>query len=39
MSEIRQDVVYAEAEEGYAALSTLLGHDKYFFNHEYSLCP
>lgn len=39
MSEIREDVIYAEAEEAYAALSTLLGQDKYFFNQEYCLFP
>jgi hypothetical protein len=35
MSEIREDVLYAEAEEGYAALSTLLGGDRYFFNQKH----
>ena len=35
MSEIREEVIYTEAGEGYAALSTLLGQDKYFFNQEY----
>ena len=39
MSEIREDVIYTEAEEGYAALSTLLGQDKYFFNQEHCLFP
>ena len=34
LSEIRGDVIYAEAEEGYSALSTLLGEHKYFFNEE-----
>jgi hypothetical protein len=39
MSELREDLIYAEAEEGYAALSTLLGQDKYFFKQEYNLYP
>jgi len=30
--EIREEVLYAEAEEGYAALSRLLGENTYFFN-------
>lgn len=34
MGEIRGDVLYAEAEEGYAALSTLLGNDTYFFKER-----
>jgi hypothetical protein len=34
LSEIREDVIYAEAEEGYSALSTLLGEHKYFFNER-----
>lgn len=32
IGEIRGDVLYAEAEEGYAALSTLLGGAEYFFD-------
>ena len=36
MGEIRGDVLYAEADEGYAALSTLLGNDRYFFNERYT---
>jgi hypothetical protein len=34
LSEIRGDVIYAEAVEGYAALSTLLGQHKYFFDEQ-----
>ena len=34
LSEIRGDVIYGEAEEGYSALSTLLGEHKYFFNER-----
>jgi hypothetical protein len=34
MSDIRQDVIYAEADEGYSALSTLLGTNTYFFNEK-----
>jgi hypothetical protein len=29
-----EQVIYAEAEEGYAALSLLLGGDTYFFNER-----
>ena len=37
MGEIRGDTLYAEADEAYAALSTLLGNDAYFFNERYSI--
>lgn len=37
MGDIRGDVLYAEAEEGYAALSILLGNDTYFFKERYSI--
>jgi hypothetical protein len=32
---IRQDVIYGDAEDAFAALSTLLGTDAYFFNERY----
>jgi hypothetical protein len=35
LSDIRPDVLLAEAVEGYAALSTLLGDSMYFFNERY----
>lgn len=31
-----RQTIYAEAEEGYAALSSLLGEDIYFFNERYN---
>jgi len=34
LSDIRPEVLLAEAEEGYAALSTLLGESMYFFNER-----
>lgn len=33
---IRQDIIYADAEDAFAALSTLLGTHTYFFNERYS---
>jgi hypothetical protein len=32
---IRQDIIYADAEDAFAALSTLLGTHTYFFNEQY----
>jgi hypothetical protein len=37
LSEVDGDVLHAEAEEGYAALSVLLGDDIYFFSDRYAL--
>jgi hypothetical protein len=37
VSDVREEVLLAEAEEGYAALSTLLGASTYFFNERYSI--
>ena len=34
--EIDGDQLYAEAEEGYAALSLLLGNDTYFFSERFT---
>ena len=31
MADIKGDVLYAEAEDAYSAISTLLGEDNYFF--------
>jgi hypothetical protein len=35
MSDNRGDVLYAEAEDAYNAISTLLGEDTYFFGARY----
>lgn len=37
MAEIQEDVLYAEAEEAYSALSTLLDENAYFFGTRYNL--
>jgi hypothetical protein len=35
ISEVDPEVLFSEAEGGYAALSTLLGEDMYFFNARF----
>jgi len=39
MAEIQEDILYAEAEEAYSALSTLLDENDYFFGARFNLAP